>query len=105
MSNNHILYTVPGQNLQYNTVLNTNNGSLVSPALSITNDNGNPLLSFRKDGIIETSAGNISVEDWIVIITVMKQFIIDVAKDDEAVKKYPYLKDAAFQMLMNKLTD
>lgn len=73
-----------------------------STAFQIQN-NSEPVVSFGTDGIVTTKAGEISVDDWVQVIKLMKQFIIDVSQDEETAKKYPYLRDAAHQWMMDEL--
>lgn len=73
-----------------------------SSAFQIRN-NAEPVLQIDLDGKITTKAGTISVEDWIQVVKLMKQFIVDVSNDEETSKKYPYLKDAAHQWMMDTL--
>jgi len=62
-----------------------------------------PVITFRMDGDIVTKAGTISADDWISVIKVMKQLIIDMSKDQELASKYPYIQDAAHSWFMNEL--
>jgi hypothetical protein len=73
-----------------------------SSAFQIRNDT-EPVLQISQDGLITTKAGTVSVDDWIQVIKLMKQFIVDVSNDEETSKKYPYLKDAAHQWMMDEL--
>lgn len=73
-----------------------------SSAFQIRN-NTEPVLEISQDGTITTRDGTISVGDWIQVIKLMKQFIIDVSNDEETAKKYPYLKDAAHQWMIEEL--
>jgi len=73
-----------------------------SSAFQIRN-NAEPVLQIDLDGKITTKAGTISVNDWIQVVKLMKQFIVDVSNDEETAKKYPYLKDAAHQWMMDEL--
>ena len=65
--------------------------------------NPNPVITFRMDGDIVTRAGTITAEDWISVIKVMKQLIIDMSKDQELASKYPYIQDAAHSWFMKEL--
>jgi hypothetical protein len=65
---------------------------------------GNPaIITFGVDGTITTKAGTISAEEWISVIKVMKQLIIDMSKDKELASKYPYIQDAAHSWFMQEL--
>lgn len=95
---------IPGAVLQANSTINPNwNIATSKTALVIKNSDGTSVLSFQDDGVIETAAGSIKADEWIQIVNLMKQFIMDVANDEETAKKYPYLKDAAHIWLMNDL--
>ena len=65
--------------------------------------NPDPVITFRMDGDIVTKAGTITADDWISVIKVMKQLIMDMSKDQELVSKYPYIQDAAHTWFMNEL--
>ena len=65
--------------------------------------NPDPVITFGLDGTITTKAGTISAEDWISVIKVMKQLIMDMSQDEELVSKYPYIRDAAHSWMMAKL--
>jgi len=65
--------------------------------------NPDPVITFRMDGDIITKAGTITADDWISVIKVMKQLIIDMSKDQELASKYPYIQDAAHSWFMNEL--
>jgi hypothetical protein len=62
-----------------------------------------PVITFALDGTITTKAGTITAEDWISVIKVMKQLIMDMSQDKELVSKYPYIRDAAHTWMMNEL--
>jgi len=79
------------------------NAGPASSAITINDPAGEALLTFHKDGIIETQHGKIHIEDWITIIQLMKQFIFDIGQDPELSNRYPYLKDAAHSMMMRDL--
>lgn len=91
---------IPGGWLNSNSSLTI--GSQLNSAFQIRGDT-EPVLSINQDGTIVTKSGTISVDDWIQVVKLMRQFIIDVANDEETAKKYPYLKDAAHQWMMNEL--
>ena len=65
--------------------------------------NPDPVITFKMDGDIVTKAGTITADDWISVIKVMKQIIMDMSNDEELVYKYPYIRDAAHSWMMNKL--
>jgi len=62
-----------------------------------------PVLTFGMDGTITTRTGTISAEEWITVIKIMKQLIMDMSQDEELVSKYPYIRDAAHTWMMEKL--
>lgn len=74
-----------------------------SNAITICNSEGGAVLTFHKDGMIETASGKIKADEWIQITMIMKQFIMDVAKDDEVSKKYPYIKDMAHNLMIGEI--
>jgi hypothetical protein len=65
--------------------------------------NPDPVVTFHYDGTITTKAGSITSDEWISVIKVMKQLIMDMSQDEELVSKYPYIRDAAHSWMMNKL--
>jgi hypothetical protein len=65
--------------------------------------NPDPVITFKLDGDIITKAGTITADDWISVIKVMKQLIMDMSQDEELASKYPYIRDAAHSWMMNKL--
>ena len=65
--------------------------------------NPDPVVTFSLDGTITTKAGTITAEDWISVIKVMKQLIMDMSQDQELASKYPYIQDAAHTWMINKL--
>jgi hypothetical protein len=77
--------------------------SINSNAITINNKNGETVITFHNDGIIETAGGKIHADEWIQVTMIMKQFIMDMAKDEEFAKKYPYVKDMAHSWVMNEL--
>jgi len=65
--------------------------------------NPDPVITFKMDGDIVTKAGTITADDWISVIKIMKQLIMDMSNDEELVSKYPYIRDAAHSWMMEKL--
>jgi hypothetical protein len=65
--------------------------------------NPEPVITFAMDGNISTPAGTITADDWISVIKVMKQMIMDMSEDEELVSKYPYIREAAHTWFMNEL--
>jgi hypothetical protein len=80
-----------------------NQGINIAQPNAIQIGNPDPVITFRMDGDIVTKAGTISADDWISVIKVMKQLIIDMSKDQELASKYPYIQDAAHTWFMNEL--
>ncbi len=78
-------------------------GISVVPQNAVQIGNPEPTITFYNDGTITTRAGSISAEDWISVIKVMKQMIIDMSKDQDLASKYPYIQDAAHSWFMNEL--
>jgi phage gpG-like protein len=85
------------------------NGSMWSSQTVTTHPNAiqigtpEPTITFHHNGDITTKAGTITAEDWISVVKVMKQLIMDMSQDEELVSKYPYIRDAAHNWMMNKL--
>ena len=65
--------------------------------------NPEPVITFGMDGTITTPVGTITNNDWISVIKVMKQLIMDMSQDEELVSKYPYIRDVAHSWMMEKL--
>lgn len=65
--------------------------------------NPEPVITFHMDGTITTKAGSITSDEWISVIKVMKQLIMDMSQDEELASKYPYIRDAAHTWLMEEL--
>jgi hypothetical protein len=85
------------------------NGSMWSSQTITTHPNaiqiGNPdpVITFAMDGTITTKAGTITAGEWISVIKVMQQLIMDMSQDEELVSKYPYIRDVAHSWMMEKL--
>jgi hypothetical protein len=75
----------------------------VPPTNAIQIGNPDPVITFKLDGDIVTKAGTITADDWISVTKVMKQLIMDMSQDEELASKYPYIRDAAHNWMMNKL--
>ncbi len=71
-------------------------------SLEIKN-NDRTFVAFNTDGTITTKAGTISADDWIMVVKLMKQLIMDMSNDPETASKYPYIQDAAHTWMMNEL--
>jgi len=80
-----------------------NQGINIAQPNAIQIGNPDPVITFRMDGDIVTKAGTITADDWISVIKVMKQLIMDMSKDQELASKYPYIQDAAHTWFMNEL--
>ena len=77
--------------------------TITAPTNAIQIGNPEPVITFHMNGNITTSAGTITGDDWISVIKVMKQMIMDMSEDEELVSKYPYIRDAAHTWFMNEL--
>ena len=77
--------------------------NIAQPSAMQIGNNPDPVLTIHYDGTITTRAGTITTDDWISVIKVMKQIIMDMSKDQELVSKYPYIQDAAHTWFMNEL--
>lgn len=101
---------LPNNNMS-GRILTTNgmNGSswmsqgITTPNNAIQIGSPDPVITFHIDGNITTKSGTISSEEWITVIKVMKQLIMDMSKDQELASKYPYIQDAAHSWFMNEL--
>ena len=91
-----------GQILTSSGMNGSNWSSTVTPN-AIQIGNPDPVITFKSDGVIVTKAGTITANDWISVINVMKQLVMDMSQDEELVSKYPYIRDAAHIWMMNKL--
>jgi hypothetical protein len=97
-----------GQFLTANGVNGTNwmnqgmNLTSTQSALEIKH-NERIFVAFNTDGTITTKAGTISADDWIMVIQLMKQLIMDLSKDPDMASKYPYIQDAAHSWMMHEL--
>lgn len=65
--------------------------------------NPEPVITFHMNGNITTPVGTITNNDWISVIKVMKQLVMDMSQDEELVSKYPYIRDVAHSWMMEKL--
>ena len=77
--------------------------TITAPTNAIQIGNPEPVITFGMDGTITTPVGTITNNDWISVIKVMKQMIMDMSEDEELVSKYPYIRDAAHTWMMEKL--
>jgi hypothetical protein len=77
--------------------------TIAAPTNAIQIGNPEPVITFHMDGTITTPVGTITNNDWISVIKVMKQLIMDMSQDEELVSKYPYIRDAAHSWMMEKL--
>jgi len=71
-------------------------------AIEIKN-NSDTFIAFNTDGTITTKAGTISADDWIMVVKLMKQLIMDMSKDPDIASKYPYIQDAAYTWMLTEL--
>lgn len=83
--------------------MNGSNWSSTVTQNAVQIGNPDPVITFKLDGNIVTKAGTITADDWISVINVMKQLVMDMSQDEELVSKYPYIRDAAHIWMMNKL--
>lgn len=107
-NNNKLMNGIPGVNSSLLAVNNSNaswsvTSNVTSEAISIRNKQGETILTFHNDGIIETAGGKIRADEWVQVTMMMKQFIMDVAQDEEFSKKYPYVRDMAHGWVMKEL--
>lgn len=76
--------------------------SQISTNVGIGVENKDLVFSGTNCNII-TEHNSISVDDLIVIVSTMGKLLIDIAKDDELSERYPYLRDAAFRLALDRL--
>lgn len=79
------------------------NQTTIAPTNAIQIGNPEPVITFHMNGNITTPVGTITNNDWISVIKVMKQLIMDMSQDEELVSKYPYIRDVAHSWMMEKL--
>ena len=77
--------------------------TITAPTNAIQIGNPEPVITFHMDGTITTPAGTITNNDWISVVKVMKQLIMDMSQDEELASKYPYIRNAAHTWMMEKL--
>lgn len=77
--------------------------TITTPPNAIQIGGADPVITFAMDGTITTKAGTITAGEWISVIKVMKQLIMDMSQDEELASKYPYIRDAAHSWMMEKL--
>lgn len=78
-------------------------GAITTGAISINDNNGNNMITFDTTGYIKTPYGDISVKEWINITQLMKRIMMDVANDSELSKRLPYVKEAAYDWVVEEL--
>jgi hypothetical protein len=83
--------------------INGTNWNAAVPQNAIQIGNTEAVITFNTDGTITTKAGTISADDWIMVVKLMKQLIMDMSNDPETASKYPYIQDAAHSWMMNEL--
>jgi hypothetical protein len=72
-------------------------------AMHVKAEDGSTVLDISYDGIITTKSGTISIDQWVVSTTVMTMLIMEMSKDDELTKKYPFVREAAHGWLVRDL--
>jgi len=72
-------------------------------ALQVKAEDGSTVLDISYDGVITTKAGTISIDQWVASTNVMTKLIMEMSKDDELSNKYPFIRDAAHEWLVNDL--
>lgn len=94
----------------YNTITNstitassTASVSMVKSAPLNINQGTDAEVSFTADGKIATVINSTDIKEMIDVINLMKRFMIDVASDPEISERYPYIKEAAFDWVVNGL--
>ena len=91
-------YHIPQSTLQIGPALNSN-VSIIGAATTAP-----AVLKFGTDGKIETPHGDISLKDLVTVTKLMKRVMIDMAKDAELSERLPYIKEAAYDWVVDELT-
>lgn len=93
--------TVAQNNIQ---ILPLNTGGTTGPSAFHIQGKDGPSLIITYDGKVISESGNsITVEEWIETVKVMRQFVIEVARDEEMSQRYPFLREAAHQWMMDEI--
>jgi hypothetical protein len=103
MPTSQISYGVPYTTVGFNGTGSILGSNINSEAVVIKNGGGENIITFHKDGTIETSAGKINADEWVSLTLLLKQLIMDMSKDPDLVSKYPYIQDVAHGWLMKEL--
>jgi len=101
----------PGLSGQFLTANGANGTSWMQQGMSLNatgsaleiKNNDRTFVAFNNDGTITNKAGTISADDWIMVVKLMKQLIMDMSNDPETASKYPYIQEAAHSWMMNEL--
>jgi hypothetical protein len=78
-------------------------GQTQPSAFTITGSGGDAIITFHKDGRIETQGGTIQAHELTAVIKLMKRMMTDIANDEELSARFPYIKDAAYEWVMDEL--
>lgn len=76
----------------------------INSLIDIRSSDTESVLTIYQNGVIATPNGDITIKSWIETIQIMRRLIIDLSQDPELSGKFPYLKDAAHQWMMDGLT-
>lgn len=82
----------------YNNVTSSTHSAFV-----INGKENDALLKIGLDGNISNDNHTVTVNEWLEVVKLMKQFIIDISQDEETAAKYPYLKEAAYRWMIEEL--
>lgn len=78
-------------------------GQTQQSGITVMAPDGEAIITFHTDGRIETKGGTIQARDLTAVIKLMKRMMTDIATDEELAKKFPYIKDAAHEWVMDEL--
>lgn len=88
------------------TIAASNNlgiGQTQQSGITVMAPDGEAIITFHTDGGIETKGGTIQARDLTAVIKIMKRMMTDMANDEELAEKFPYIKDAAHEWVMDEL--
>ncbi len=90
-------------NNQYAISASLGIGQTQQSGITVMAPDGEAIITFHTDGRIETKGGSIQARDLTAVIKLMKRMMTDMANDGELAKKFPYIKDAAHEWVMDEL--
>jgi hypothetical protein len=78
-------------------------GQTQQSGITVMAPDGEAIITFHTDGRIETIGGTIQARDLTAVIKLMKRMMTDIANDEELSARFPYIKDAAHEWVMDEL--